>query len=84
MLITKVKSAAPPVAKKEDLDALRGDGAGNLAAQDDAKGPAAVGKSMEFAAEDDLADQEDLIEGEVAEDAVKAASHRVLDYSRWR
>jgi hypothetical protein len=39
---------------------------------------------MEFAAEDDLADQEDLIEGEVAEDAVKAASHRVLDYSRWR
>ena len=70
--------------KKEDLDALRGDGAGNLAAQDDAKGPAAVRKSMEFAAEDDLADQEDLIEGEVAEDAVKAASQRVLDYSRWR
>jgi len=83
-LITKVKSAAPPVTKKEDLDALRGDGAGNLAAQDDAKGPAAVRKSMEFAAEDDLADQEDLIEGEVAEDAVKAASQRVLDYSRWR
>ena len=84
MLITKVKSATPAVTKKEDLDALRGDNAGNSAAQSDAKEPAAVDKSMKFAAEDDLADQEDLIEGEVAEDAVNAASHRALDYSRWR
>jgi hypothetical protein len=83
-LITKVKSAAPPVTKTEDLDARRSDGAGNPAAQDAAKEPAAVRESLEFATEDDLVDQEDLIEGEVAEDAVKAASHHVLDYSRWR
>ena len=70
--------------KTEDLDARRSDGAGNPAAQDAAKEPAAVRESLEFATEDDLVDQEDLIEGEVAEDAVKVASHHVLDYSRWR
>lgn len=81
---TKVKSATQPVIKKEDVEVLRDDGAGNVAAKDGAKEPAAVRKSIEFAAEDDLADQEDLIEGEVGEDTVKAASHRVLDYSCWR